>query len=93
MQYRALTTAALVAAITTFSGVSATTFAMDDVKCKAEFAKADANRDERLKDDENRDYDQVKSQVDVNKDGEISADEYIVACKQGILDKVRKSGG
>lgn len=86
----ALTAAAALFATTAVAPTFAQT--MNDEQCKAEFAKVDADRNDRLDDDRLRDYDTVMSQVDVDKDGSISADEYIVACKAGALDKVRKGG-
>lgn len=63
-----------------------------DADCKAEFSSADKNRNQRLDTAEYKEYDQVKSQVDVNNDGQITADEYIVACKQDTFNKHKKQG-
>lgn len=47
-----------------------------DEQCRAEFAQFNA-ADSR--------YEEVRSKVDTNQDGTISQDEYIVACKEGVM--------
>lgn len=90
-----------VAALLTAGILSAPTLAqtpgaapqMDESRCISEFSKVDANKDERLAGSEMSKYNTVKSQVDTDGDGNISSDEYIVACKQGEFESIYKNQG
>lgn len=62
-------------------------------QCIARFAEPEATFDQRLAGSEAPEYDQVKSQVDTNRDGVISSDEYIVACREGVFEKKYKDQG
>ena len=64
------------------SGSSPTAATDDD--CKAQFSRSDMQSSE---------YDTVRTDVDANKDGQISEEEYVVACKEGIFAKVMKGTG
>ena len=61
-------------------------------QCKAEFSEINSSRDVRLDSDKGKQFSEVASQVDVNKDGMISSDEYIVACTKDILKETRNKG-
>lgn len=54
-------------------------------QCIAEFAKINESREVRLESEEGKQFTEVASQVDVNGDGMISEDEYIVACTEEIV--------
>lgn len=60
--------------------------------CATEWDKVDANRDGQLDANEAKPYSKVQSNVDVDKDGMISADEYTVACKGGVFKDMQRQG-
>lgn len=57
--------------------------------CIARFTKESPKGDMDLKSDTGKRYTQVATEVDVNKDGKISQDEYIVACTKDVFKDIQ----
>jgi hypothetical protein len=60
--------------------------------CKSEWTKVDANEDGKLSAKEAQPYTQVKTNIDTDNDGVITADEYTVACTGGAFKDMKKQG-
>lgn len=84
------TTAAIVGSVAMFS-MPASAVPTEE-ECKANFATADMNDDDRLEGDETAPYSEVMTKVDTNNDGMISWNEYNVVCKQGLFDDIEEEG-
>lgn len=60
--------------------------------CKSEWTKVDANEDGKLDAKEAQPYSKVKTNMDTDKNGVITSDEYTVACTGGAFKEMKRQG-
>ncbi len=79
------------------TGISAVNAAspdyVDPQLCVADVGKLDANGDGYVDSREYPNFSKIESDVDVNGDGRISAEERTVACKKGAVDALEGKHG
>ena len=93
MKLTSMTFAAAIAAGLAFAPVAqAKEMYTDPEKCIAEIGELDANNDGYVDNTEYSKYGRIEMNVDTDRDGRISNDEKVVACKAGAMQALAPKG-